>query len=188
MCRTAPEGRRSVPPLVSLVVSDPSAYAWGGELLLRDDEPAGFASSAAFGHTVGRTVLLGYLERHAAARPTGMAEPGPYQVAIGGERYEASVSLQLPYDPSGARSGPDRAGAGPATFRHRHLTVRPGDDPSPVAANRSVEYSTGRSPSSYAMRSIAISGSPTLMPSKPDCSWSASTRDHPLDRLDAGHL
>ena len=49
--------------LVSLVVADPPAYAWGGELLLRDDEPAGFASSAAFGHTIGRTVLLGYVER-----------------------------------------------------------------------------------------------------------------------------
>jgi glycine cleavage system aminomethyltransferase T len=45
--------------LVSLAVSDPSAYAWGGELLLRDGEPVGFANSAAFGHTVGRTVLLG---------------------------------------------------------------------------------------------------------------------------------
>ena len=46
-----------------MVVSDPSAYAWGGELLLRDGEPVGFASSAAFGHTIGRTVLLGYVER-----------------------------------------------------------------------------------------------------------------------------
>jgi hypothetical protein len=90
--------------LVSLVVSDPEAYAWGGELLLRDGEPAGFASSAAFGHTVGRAVLLGYLER----RDGGKADRdwlslGRYQVAIGGERYDATVSLQPPYDPSGAR-------------------------------------------------------------------------------------
>jgi glycine cleavage system aminomethyltransferase T/glycine/D-amino acid oxidase-like deaminating enzyme len=90
--------------LVSLVVSDPAAYAWGGELLLRDDEPTGFATSAAFGHTVGRTVLLGYVER----RDGGKADrewlgQGGYQVAIGGERYDASVSLQAPYDPSGVR-------------------------------------------------------------------------------------
>jgi glycine cleavage system aminomethyltransferase T/glycine/D-amino acid oxidase-like deaminating enzyme len=90
--------------LVSLVVSDPAAYAWGGELLLRDDEPTGFATSAAFGHTVGRTVLLGYVER----RDGGEADrewlgQGRYQVAIGGERYDASVSLQAPYDPPGAR-------------------------------------------------------------------------------------
>jgi glycine cleavage system aminomethyltransferase T/glycine/D-amino acid oxidase-like deaminating enzyme len=90
--------------LVSLVVSDPSAYAWGGELLLRDDEPVGFASSAAFGHTVGRTVLLGYVERHDGGKAgRDWLSQGRYQVAIGGERYEASVSLQPPYDPSGAR-------------------------------------------------------------------------------------
>jgi glycine cleavage system aminomethyltransferase T/glycine/D-amino acid oxidase-like deaminating enzyme len=90
--------------LVSLVVSDPDAYAWGGELLLRDGEPAGFASSAAFGHTVGRAVLLGYIER----RDGGKADrdwlsQGTYQVAIGGERCDATVSLQPPYDPSGTR-------------------------------------------------------------------------------------
>jgi glycine cleavage system aminomethyltransferase T/glycine/D-amino acid oxidase-like deaminating enzyme len=90
--------------LVSLVVTDPDAYAWGGELLLRDGEPAGFASSAAFGHTVGRAVLLGFVER----RDGGIADrdwlrAGTYQVAIGGERYDATVSLQPPYDPSGAR-------------------------------------------------------------------------------------
>jgi len=90
--------------LVSLVVSDPAAYAWGGELMLRDGEPAGFASSAAFGHTVGRAVLLGYVER----RDGGKADrdwlsQGRYQVAIGGERYDATVSLEPPYDPSGAR-------------------------------------------------------------------------------------
>ncbi|HEX7994345.1 MAG TPA: FAD-dependent oxidoreductase, partial [Streptosporangiaceae bacterium] len=82
-------GRR----LVSLVVTDPDAYAWGGELLLRNGEPAGFASSAAFGHTVGRAVLLGYIER----RDGGIAdrdwlEQGTYQVAIGGERYDAIMS------------------------------------------------------------------------------------------------
>ncbi len=91
--------------LVSLVVADPAAYAWGGELLLRDDEPAGFASSAAFGHSVGRTVLLGHIER----RDGGIAtkewlDAGRYQVAIGGDRYDATVSLRPPYDPSGART------------------------------------------------------------------------------------
>jgi 4-methylaminobutanoate oxidase (formaldehyde-forming) len=86
------------------VVADPEAYAWGGELLLRDGEPAGFASSAAYGHTLGRTVLLGYIER----RDGGKADRdwlgrGTYQVAIGGECYDASVSMRSPYDPTGAR-------------------------------------------------------------------------------------
>jgi 4-methylaminobutanoate oxidase (formaldehyde-forming) len=90
--------------LVSLVVSDPAAYAWGGELLLRDDEPAGFASSAAFGHTLGRTVLLGYVERRDGGQANrAWISQGRYQVAIGGELHAASVSLKPPYDPSGMR-------------------------------------------------------------------------------------
>jgi glycine cleavage system aminomethyltransferase T/glycine/D-amino acid oxidase-like deaminating enzyme len=90
--------------LVSLVVSDPEAYAWGGELLLRDDEPVGFASSAAFGHSVGRAVLLGYVERRDGGRADrDWLSEGRYQVAIGGELVEASASLRPPYDPSGAR-------------------------------------------------------------------------------------
>ena len=90
--------------LASFVVDDPEAYAWGGELLLRDDEPAGFASSAAFGHTLGRAVLLGYVER----RDGGTVDPqwlkaGRYEVAIGGELFDATVTLRAPYDPERAR-------------------------------------------------------------------------------------
>jgi glycine cleavage system aminomethyltransferase T len=90
--------------LASFVVDDPEAYAWGGELLLRDGEPAGFASSAAFGHTLGRAVLLGYLER----RDGGTVDPqwlkaGRYEVAIGGELFGAAMTLRAPYDPDRAR-------------------------------------------------------------------------------------
>ena len=90
--------------LASLVVSDPQAYAWGGELLLRDGEPVGFVSSAAFGHSLGRTVLLGYVER----RDGGTADrewlgQGAYQVAIGGQRYDADLTLRPPFDPAGMR-------------------------------------------------------------------------------------
>ena len=78
---------------------------------MRDGEPAGFASSAAFGHSVGRAVLLGYIER----RDGGPADRdwlsrGTYQVAIGGGLFEASASLRAPYDPSGARIRSARRG------------------------------------------------------------------------------
>jgi 4-methylaminobutanoate oxidase (formaldehyde-forming) len=90
--------------LASFVIDDPEACGWGGELLLRDGEPAGFASSAAFGHTLGRCVLLGYLER----RDGGKADPqwlkeGRYQVVIGGEPFDAAMTLRAPYDPDRAR-------------------------------------------------------------------------------------
>jgi 4-methylaminobutanoate oxidase (formaldehyde-forming) len=85
-------------------VADPDAYAWGGELLLRDGEPAGFASSAAYGHTIGGAVLLGYVERQdGGVADASWLEHGRYQVAIGGHRYDARMSLRPPYDPAGER-------------------------------------------------------------------------------------
>jgi glycine cleavage system aminomethyltransferase T/glycine/D-amino acid oxidase-like deaminating enzyme len=89
--------------LASFVVSDPSAYAWGGELLLRNDNPVGFVSSAAFGHTVGRNVLLGYVERRDGKADREWLGQGRYEVAIGGQRYDAALSLQAPYDAAGTR-------------------------------------------------------------------------------------
>jgi 4-methylaminobutanoate oxidase (formaldehyde-forming) len=90
--------------LAQFLVDAPEAYAWGNELLLRDGAPVGFVSSAAFGHTVGATVLMGYVERGDDATVDGhwLAE-GRYEVVIGGTAYEARLSLVAPYDPRGER-------------------------------------------------------------------------------------
>jgi 4-methylaminobutanoate oxidase (formaldehyde-forming) len=90
--------------LASFALDDPEPYAWGNELLLRNGNPVGFASSAAYGHTVGRTVLMGYIER----RDGGLAdrawlEAGRYEVAVGGTLYAARMSLRSLFDPDGAR-------------------------------------------------------------------------------------
>ena len=47
--------------LVSVVLADPDVMMWGGELLLRDGEPAGQVTSAAWGETLGAAVGLAYL-------------------------------------------------------------------------------------------------------------------------------
>jgi hypothetical protein len=59
---------------------------------------------AAFGPTLGRAVLLGYLERRdgAAVDPQCLKE-GRYEVAIGGELFGAAMTLRAPYDPERAR-------------------------------------------------------------------------------------
>src|ERR1700733_13839208 len=90
--------------LASLVVSDPQAYAWGGELLLRDGETGGLVFSVAFENILSRMRLLGYVER----RDGGTADrewlrQGTYQVAVGGQRYDAELTLRPPFDPAGDR-------------------------------------------------------------------------------------
>ena len=54
--------------IVSLVVDAPHTNVWGNELILRNGVPAGFITSAAFGHTIGKPVALGLVTHpHGAA-------------------------------------------------------------------------------------------------------------------------
>ena len=48
---------------------------WGGELLLRDGEPVGQVTSAAWGETVGAAVGLAYLRDPAGDRGDGRVRP-----------------------------------------------------------------------------------------------------------------
>ena len=88
--------------LVSLTLDDPAATLWGGELLLRDGEPAGSVSSAAHGHTLGSAVAMAYVQaEHVIERAhlTG----AKYEVEVAGQRFDATVHLRAPYDPTAAK-------------------------------------------------------------------------------------
>jgi 4-methylaminobutanoate oxidase (formaldehyde-forming) len=90
--------------LVSLVLDDPDAAMWGGELVLRDGLALGQVTSAAWGETLGASVGLAYL-RHpdGAAVTADFARAGSYLVDVGGVRYPATVHLRPPFDPAGER-------------------------------------------------------------------------------------
>jgi 4-methylaminobutanoate oxidase (formaldehyde-forming) len=100
------KGRPLARRCVSIVLGDGEPVAQGGELLLRDGRPAGETTSAAFGHTLGRAVLLGYV--HADGQPVDAAwiGSGQWEVDIGGERWQCAPGLRPPYDPQGARLRP----------------------------------------------------------------------------------
>ena len=91
--------------LVSLVLPDPDAMIWGGELVLRNGIAVGQVTSGAWGEAVRGCVGLAYV-RH----PDGdvltrdMALAGSYQVNVGGRLYQAAVHLRPPYDPAGERT------------------------------------------------------------------------------------
>ncbi len=81
--------------LVSFVLDDPEPMLWGGELLLRDGEPAGQVTSAAWGATVGAAVGLAYLR--AAAPVTAASLAGArFEVDVAGRRHAVQVSLRAP--------------------------------------------------------------------------------------------
>ncbi|MFI6480437.1 FAD-dependent oxidoreductase [Nonomuraea sp. NPDC050663] len=75
--------------LVSFVVEDPEVMLWGGELVLRDGEPAGRITSAAWAATTGSCVALGYVD----------GTEGRFEVNVGGDVRQARLHLRPPYDP-----------------------------------------------------------------------------------------
>lgn len=88
--------------LVQFVLDDPEPLLFGGELILRDGQSVGEVRSAAYGHTLGRSVALGWV-RNADGVDRAYIEAGAYELDVGGERFAATAHLKPPYDPKGAR-------------------------------------------------------------------------------------
>ena len=105
--RDAVEKARAEGPrrrLVSLVLADPDAMIWGGELVLRDGVAVGQVTSGAWGETVGGAVGLAYIRHPDGEVVTAdVARAGSYQVNVGGQLYAAAVHLRPPFDPAGDR-------------------------------------------------------------------------------------
>jgi glycine cleavage system aminomethyltransferase T len=89
--------------LLSFVALSPDTpIAHGGELILRNGEPAGEVTSASYGHTVGGIVALGYVAT-GGARIDDAFLAARFEIDIAGERVPVRASLKAPYDPSGAK-------------------------------------------------------------------------------------
>jgi len=86
----------------SFVLDDPEPLLLGNEPIWRDGKLAGRISSGTFGHTLGTSVGLGYVENPDGATPAWV-RAGEYELELAGERFAAKVSLRAPYDPKGER-------------------------------------------------------------------------------------
>lgn len=88
--------------LLSFALEDPEAVAWGDEPIYRRGEPVGTLTSAAYGHTVGRTVAMGYVPMAPGEAPIDLVA-GPYEIDLAGVRVRATASLRAWHDPAGDR-------------------------------------------------------------------------------------
>ncbi|MGF1663841.1 MAG: FAD-dependent oxidoreductase [Kineosporiaceae bacterium] len=89
--------------LVQFAVEPGAGALLHNEPVLRDGRIVGETTSAAFGHTVGKDLALGYV-----ACPDGPADEafvmgGTYEVDVAGQLVPAAVSLSPLYDPRSAR-------------------------------------------------------------------------------------
>jgi len=90
--------------LVSLVLGDPDAMIWGGELVLRDGVAVGQVTSGAWGEALGACAGLAYIrDPDGGVLTPDVIRTGPYQVNVGGDLHPATVTLRPPFDPSGHR-------------------------------------------------------------------------------------
>ncbi len=105
--RAAVEKSRAAGPkrrLACFVLEDREVMLWGGELILRDGRPVGQLSSAAFGHTVGAAVALGYVANRDGVADKAYVEAGSFAIDVAGVAVSARASLKAPYDPEGSRA------------------------------------------------------------------------------------
>jgi glycine cleavage system aminomethyltransferase T/glycine/D-amino acid oxidase-like deaminating enzyme len=81
--------------LVSFVLADPDPVVWGGELLLRDGEPAGQVTSAAYGATVGAAAGLALLRAERPVRQEDL-DGSSFAIDLAGTICPARVTLAAP--------------------------------------------------------------------------------------------
>ncbi|PMS20921.1 FAD-dependent oxidoreductase [Trinickia dabaoshanensis] len=74
----------------------PDKMLWGGEAILRDGEPVGSVSSAAFGHTLGCPVALGYVGAQGRPIDDVYLSTGRYHIDLAGERLDATLHMKAP--------------------------------------------------------------------------------------------
>ena len=83
--------------LCCMTLDDPRSVVMGKEPILDGDRVLGYATSANYGHSVGRGIVYGYL-------PVDYAEAGTHvDVLYFGERLPATVAKEPLYDPAGTR-------------------------------------------------------------------------------------
>ncbi len=91
---------------IGLTLQDPEVLPLGGEPIVYLGEIVGLTTSAAFGHTVGREVALGYV-RTKGRNVHDMIGSGGFEIEIASRRYSAAASLRAVYDPKGERMKTD---------------------------------------------------------------------------------
>ena len=83
--------------LVALEIDSSDADAWGYEPIWLEDEFAGYVTSGAYGHTVGKSLALAYVKTQFLE-----SSHNEFSVHIVDERRPARIIPEPPYDPSGS--------------------------------------------------------------------------------------
>jgi 4-methylaminobutanoate oxidase (formaldehyde-forming) len=104
MGRAAIEAQRKqgVRKMLATFTVDPEVNLLGRETIYRNGERCGWLSSGGFGHSVGKSIGMGYIRN-----PDGVTRDhvlsGTYELEVATERMPAEVTLEPLHDPGNAR-------------------------------------------------------------------------------------
>jgi len=98
----AQRGKPIVKRLAAFKLSDPEPLMYHDEPIYRDGKRVGAIASAAYGHSLGAAIGLGYVH-HADGVTADMLASGRFEIDIAGERIPATASLRPFHDPDGSR-------------------------------------------------------------------------------------
>jgi 4-methylaminobutanoate oxidase (formaldehyde-forming) len=104
-------GARLTKRLVAFVLDDPAALPLGDEPIWCEGRLVGSVTSAAFGHTLGRAVAMGWVRRPEGVDAAFVAGAA-FEIEIAGDRFRARGSLRAPYDPDALRVKSEPGAAG----------------------------------------------------------------------------
>lgn len=82
--------------------ADPCILLLGRETIYRNGERVGWLSSGGYGHSVGKSIGLGYV-RSPAGVTDEFVPSGTYELEVASERAAAQVTLSPLYEPQNAR-------------------------------------------------------------------------------------
>ncbi len=87
--------------LLTFVFENPEAYPLGNEPILRNGTLCGRTTSAAFAHTLGRGVALGWLESGDVSSAAIGADA--FEIEIADRVFAATPHYRAPYEPDSCR-------------------------------------------------------------------------------------
>ena len=88
--------------LVLFALDDPEPLVYHNEPIWRDGRLAGRVTSGAYGHTLGRSLCMGYVSSDTVLTAEALLS-GTYEIEVASKRFAARPSLKPFYDPSSLR-------------------------------------------------------------------------------------
>jgi len=101
LLRQREEGPQRV--LVQIALDDRDRLLYHNEPIWRDGVIVGRVTSGMFGHTVGKSLGMGYIENTNGRADAEFVRSGRYEVEVAGDRIAAEVATRPFYDPTGRR-------------------------------------------------------------------------------------